>query len=165
MSQYGYVIDNDLDFGKREAYQLFVNYFSNPILSKIKDENEYTLYGAKIELLLRENRYLLVSSPKDNYDIGKQFNLNDIKWNILQTRTLTEEYDCNSFSYTPSKKHPYNTRIFIDKRYDHMSTYKCKDFNLTTCMLHTDNTRFQYPDIGYLAGALETYNALFKIEI
>lgn len=165
MSQYGYVIDNDLDFSKREVYQLFVNYFNNPILSKIKDEADHTLYGAKIGLLLRDNRYLLVSSPKDTYSVGQTFKLEDIKWTILQTRTLSEDYNCNSFSYNPSKKHPYNTRIFIDKRYDHMSTYKCKDLNLTVCMLHTDNTKFQYPDIGYLAGALETYNSLFKIEI
>ena len=165
MSQYGYVIDNDLDFSKREAYQLFVNYFNNPTLSKIKNENNYTLYGAKIGLLLRDNRYLLVSSPQDNHPVGTQFKLEDIKWNMLQTRTLTEEYNCNSFSYNPTKKYPYNTRIFLDKRYDKMSTYKCKEFNLTVCMLHTDNTKYQYPDIGYLAGALETYNSLFKIEI
>ena len=89
MSQYGYVIDNDLDFSKREVYQLFVNYFNNPILSKIKDEADHTLYGAKIGLLLRDNRYLLVSSPKDTYSVGQTFNLEDIKWSILQTRTLS----------------------------------------------------------------------------
>ena len=46
-----------------------------------------------------------------------------------------------------------------------MSTFRCKDYKIQVCMLHTDNSKFQYPDIGYLAGALETYNALFKIEI
>lgn len=165
MSQYGYVIDSDLDFSKREIYQLFFNYFNDPILTKIKDDAGNTLYAAKIGLLLRDNRYLLVSTPKDNYQVGQTFKLSDIKWNILQTRTLSDDYNCNSFSYSPTKKHPYNTRIFVDKRYDHMSTFRCKDYKIQVCMLHTDNSKFQYPDIGYLAGALETYNALFKIEI
>ena len=106
MSQYGYVIDSDLDFSKREIYQLFFNYFNDPILTKIKDDAGNTLYAAKIGLLLRDNRYLLVSTPKDNYQVGQTFKLSDIKWNILQTRTLSDDYNCNSFLYSPTKNIP-----------------------------------------------------------
>ena len=103
MSQYGYVIDSDLDFSKREIYQLFFNYFNDPILTKIKDDAGNTLYAAKIGLLLRDNRYLLVSTPKDNYQVGQTFGV-DIKWNILQTRT-SDDYNCNSF-HSPTKNIP-----------------------------------------------------------
>ena len=164
MSQYGYIIDSDLLPQKSKVYGLFSSYFGNPRLSKIESQDNCSVYAAKVDLQLRENRYLIVSTAKDSYPKGSQFKLGEIKWTTLQTRNIPRELDCLKFSYNPSRKAPFDSRVFLKERKETMTTYTNKDYNFTMCLLHTDNSKFQYPDLGIIASALETYNAIVKIE-
>ena len=164
MAHYGYVIDSDLIPAKRKVYNLIVSYFGNPTLTKIKDENNCSIYASKVNLLLKETRYLLVSAIKDHHRIGVQFKLSDIKWGMLQTRTTSEEMNCTNFTYMPSGKAPFDTRLFLDERRENLTTYKSKDYPISLCLLHTSDSKYEYPDLGTLASALETYQTILKIE-
>jgi len=166
MAQYGYVIDSDLNEDKREIYKLFSNYFGNPELTKVRDDTKHSVYAVKLNVYLRENRYLILIVNKDEHQIGSMFSFDNIKWEALQTRSTVTEFNCGTFSYIPMNKHPYTSRIFLKDRKDEMTTYTSKDFpKLSLCMLHTGKSKFQYPNIGTLVNALESYQTIIKIEI
>jgi hypothetical protein len=166
MSQYGFILDSDLLNEKSKIYEVFTSYFGNPELTKIENKNNYSLYAAKVDLMIKDNRYLIVVANKDNYPIGKIFKLKDIKWNNLQTRTSNKDYICNKFSYLPSREAPNNSRLYLESRKDNMSLYTSKDYKFGVCMLHTNNdTKFEYPNVGMIYGALETYQTIIQIEV
>ena len=164
MTEYGYVIDKDLIEDKRNVYDIFVSYFGNPKLTKIKDNEHHSVYAIKVNVQLRESRYLLVMCERDGFTIGTEFNLADLRWVSLQTRSLNQDIPCNVFNYMPQKKPPFTSRIFLSDRGEKMSTYTSREYKISLCMLHTENTKFQYPNISTLASALETFQTIIKIE-
>ena len=70
MTEYGHMIDSDLVEDKRTIHDMFTSYFGNPSLTKIKDDNNCSVYAAKVNLQLREHRYLLITCEKDNFTLG-----------------------------------------------------------------------------------------------
>ena len=70
MAQYGELLTG-FDPFKDEMYKLFDTYFERPILTKIKNINNYSMYLIKMHsMLAREFRYLIVFVPKDDYRFG-----------------------------------------------------------------------------------------------
>ena len=60
MAEYGFILDQDLQFEKRKIYELFTNYFGNPLLTKIKDQSGVSVYAGRAAKMLRDMRYLIV---------------------------------------------------------------------------------------------------------
>ena len=54
MTDYGTILNPNLAPEKLAIYNLFNSYFSDPILTKIKNENGGSMYAAKQNLLMRE---------------------------------------------------------------------------------------------------------------
>ena len=52
MSNYGEILD-DFNPLKDYIYSLFVNYFSNPTLTKIKNDTDFSMYAVKFFCLLK----------------------------------------------------------------------------------------------------------------
>ena len=165
MAQYGYIIDSDLQSDKRDVHAMFSQYFGNPTLTKVRDERLYSTYAVKLNVYLRENRYLILITTKDENQIGAMFTFDDIKWESLQTRSTNSEFDCGSFTYMPSKKAPYSSRIYLEERQDKRTTYTNKDYPLSLCLLHTGKSKYEYPNLGTISSALETWQTIIKIEI
>ncbi len=164
MTEYGHMIDSDLVEDKRSVYDIFVSYFGNPELTKIKDENNCSVYAAKVNLYLREHRYLMITCEPDNLIIGTTFKLEDLRWSSLQTRSLDYELACNVFTYMPQNKPPFTSRLFLSERGEKMTTYTSRDYKISLCLLHTENTRYQYPNLSTIASALETFQTIVQIE-
>jgi len=165
MAQYGYIIDSDLQSDKRGLYSMFSQYFGNPTLTKVRDERRYSTYAVKLNVYLRENRYLMLITTKDENQIGAMFPFDDIKWEALQTRSTDTEFNCGTFTYIPSNKAPYTSRILLTERQDTRTTYSNKDYPLSVCLLHTGKSKYEYPNLGTLTSALESYQTIIKIEI
>ncbi len=164
MTEYGHMIDSDLVEDKRSVYDIFVSFFGNPKLTKIKDENNCSVYAAKVNLHLREERYLIVICKQDNFTMGTNFDMEALRWDSLQTRSLNQELPCNVFTYMPSKKYPFASRIFLKERGEKMTTYTSRDYKISLCLLHTENTKYQYPNLSTIAAALETFQTIVQIE-
>ena len=164
MTEYGHMIDSDLIEDKRTIHDMFTSYFGNPSLTKIKDDNNCSVYAAKVNLQLREYRYLLITCEKDNFTIGTNFKLEDLRWISLQTRSLKYELPCDVFTYLPNKKYPFTSRLFLKERGEKMTTYTSRDFKISLCLLHTENTKYQYPNLTTIAAALETFQTIVQIE-
>ena len=45
-----------------------------------------------------------------------------------------------------------------------MTTYTSRDYKISLCLLHTENTRYQYPNLSTIASALETFQTIVQIE-
>jgi hypothetical protein len=125
------------------------------------------MYVAKMNLLMRDYRYLIVIAPEDNQPHGSTFQLSQISWIYLQTRSFEYEMDCNDFSYMSSGKAPFDSRLFLKEKNESMAKYHSKDYpKLSMCLLAKKKNDFtSYPELGTIAGALETFRTIFQITI
>ena len=76
-------------------YSLFVDYYNNPIMTKLKyDQNtNISSYYVKIYSQLLNKYHYLIVSVKNNIDqINKKIYLKNLKWESLQTRILDKNF-------------------------------------------------------------------------
>jgi hypothetical protein len=145
MSNYGEILD-DFNPLKDYIYSMFVDYFANPTLTKIKNESNFSMYAVKFFCLLsKECRYLILITSKNSYSIGSIDEMKNLKWFSLQTRTLFDHFDCLTHSYSPSSSSPLNVLINRTKIQDDASTYSCPEFPVVVTLLHTaKKDKFSY---------------------
>jgi hypothetical protein len=154
----------DFDPRKEYVYDSFVEYYNDPVMSKIKDDNENNLsvYACKtVCMLINKCRYLLTTVPKDSYSIGKKFNLRDIEWVSFQTRVLEGKYNVPSHHFQTTTKFPMNSKIIEYSKDENITNYNCEHFRVKVHLLHTrENNIWEYTRIGKLCSALETYQTI-----
>lgn len=172
MSKYGIMIENfeenqEIEFNilkKKELYNHFVKYFNNPILTKIKDIDGYSMYMAKTYCLLSNHcRYIITFVKEDNFPLKTEKTLNNIDWISLQTRTLEDKHDLKSHTYNPYRYEPlmkFIKRIELNKN---ESVYVCEELGLNIFLLHVKNdVQTEYQNQGNLIAALETYQTIIN---
>jgi len=169
MSQYGEILDGGYEPEKDYVYKLFVNYFNNPIMTKIKDEgNNYSLYASKVYCLLsKECRYIIAITNKDQYRVGTTEELLTMKWVSLQTRTLKEEFKTkvDFHGYEAKAEGPLTAVIRRVKVEDSSSTYLCQDLPITITLLHNERKKsYSYQDKGTVIAALETWETIITFD-
>lgn len=155
------------DFNPQQdyIYNLFVKYFANPKMTKIKNENRFSMYACKIySLLSKEYKYIIAFTHINNDPVGTIENFIDLKWINLQTRTLNYIMKCNTHSYNPSNDTPLNVgikRIDITKK---SSTYQCESLPLLSIiLLHTEKKDSNsYQNQGTIVAAIETYETIIS---
>lgn len=161
MAQYGVLIDS-YQPDHEEVYKNFVIYFNDPILTKMKNTNGYTMYIGKIAASLGiEYRYIIVFVNQDNERIGFQEKLSNLKWLSLQTRTLKENHTLSQHSYTPRRLSGLDKKISLTN-YDGKSyVYSVEELPLSVVLLPTGKINgMEYNKSGTLVTALETYNTI-----
>lgn len=148
---------------KDYAYRVFVDYFDNMTVEKVKDEGEFSIYMAKIQaMLLNEQRYLVVMTGRDAFPPSYRKKLDEIHWVSLQTRTLTGEYDLAPQNHQLKRGTIYEQPIRITSRNKDISVYTMERLPITISLLHTKNSEYEYPDDGTLNSALETYRTIIQ---
>ncbi len=160
MAAYGQVIDSDFDPRKENIHALFAEYFENPIMTKVKDVDKFSVYMAKIHALLGvEYRYLIVFVDKDGATIGTTERLDRMKWVSLQTRTLTDEHKLQWHAYTPRRMENLDKKITLTYKNDKQYVYKVQDLPLTITLL-PKSKGLDYNTSGSVVAALETYQTI-----
>lgn len=162
--KYGELIDG-YSVEKEQVYLSFIEYFDNPMMTKIKDNESYSLYIAKIEChLIIEFKYVVAIIPKSFAPIKHTIPLSELKWVSLQTRYLPDNYEIpiqeynwkrNSFSLTP---------IEIIKKDSEYYKYDCKNLPIEVTLLNTKTDGTQYVDKGTLISAIETYRTIITFK-
>ena len=151
-------------------YTAFDTYFENPILTKIKDVNEYSMYMTKLYCLLNnECRCIIIFVNKDYNNIEYTEKLINLKWLSLQTRTIpSTEYHKFKFkthSYTPKPKGPLLAEIKRKDINQEASIYDCPDLKITVTLLHTEkNTKDVYQNKGTVIASLETFQTIITLD-
>ena len=164
MEKYGKIYDSSVLINTSEIQELICDYFDNPVMTKIKNNDKQTIYMTKIKtLLLNKQRYLVASVPLNKLNIGDKKNLQDLNWDSFQTRTLDNNYNIEKHSYQANYKN-LKQSISIINRNDKISEYKCNELNAKIYLLHQKkNNLYEYSDKGNLKAALETYNTIITI--
>lgn len=160
--QYGQVINPEYDPSKNPVYEAFHAYFNNPVLTKIKNVNNYTVYMAKIHSMLGNAfRYLILFVQRDYEIKGVKKRMNELDWVSLQTRTLEDQHDLESHSYTVRKTPALSKIIRVKDRNEQQSIYTADDYPITITLLHTrKNNSYQYQPTGTIVSALETFQTI-----
>lgn len=167
MSEYGELLDDLYDPEIEYIYNLFVKYFNNPTMTKIKEVGEYSMYATKIDCLLtRECRYIIAITNKNRANIGTLEELDTIKWISLQTRTLSEAYDIDSHGYIPKAEGELTAiidRVEVGKQ---SCTYECETFpSIIITLLYTKQKDDKnYQPRGTIVAALETYQTIITFK-
>lgn len=145
------------------VYSEISNYFNNPLMSKVKDVSNYSMYISKVHCLLRKDyRYIICFVPVDKYNVGNKLHLSDLHWISFQTRTLTETYEELPYhKYKPIRNNFSNIEIKILEKDNSKFTYTCKDLPINITLLTPNKSSF-YQDKGCIAAALETYNTILN---
>lgn len=159
---YGIPIDNFTP-EKDHIYDMFTEYFNNPALTKIKNENNLSMYITKTYCLTSTTcRYIIVFVPIDNIQLGSINSLSELKWVSLQTRTLSEKFlNVGTHGYSAEEKGPLLSKIHRLNITKEASTYKCDDHPLIITLLHdTKKNSDSYQNSGNIIIALETWNTI-----
>jgi len=163
MANYGIVID-DMASLNEEIYDYFIDYFDDPVMMKIKDQdNKFSVYGIKAYCLLsKECRFIVCITHIDRDKIGKKKYLSDLFWISLQTRTLPSDYyNVETHGYTPVAQGPLLAKIERIKITKEASTYKCNDIPIMVTLLHTDKKNADvYQNNGTVIAAIETWETI-----
>jgi hypothetical protein len=141
---------------------MFVEYFKNPIMTKMKNESNYSMYASKAYCLLsKECRYVIVFVNRDVFPIKSEKSLSDLYWVSLQTRTLSDQFDIKSHGYQPVAEGPLLEKIERINITKEASTYKCEDLPLIVTLLHTSKKNSDtYQNRGTIIAALETWETI-----
>jgi len=161
MASYGVIIDEFASINDN-IYKMFVEYFKNPIMTKMKNESNYSMYASKAYCLLsKECRYVIVFVNRDVFPIKSEKSLSDLYWVSLQTRTLSDQFDIKSHGYQPVAEGPLLEKIERINITKEASTYKCEDLPLIVTLLHTSKKNSDtYQNRGTIIAALETWETI-----
>lgn len=151
---------------KEYIYQLLANYFDHLSLEKVRDEDNFSIYMAKFNcLLLNEQRFIVLMTPRDNYPPAHIQKIDELRWVSLQTRTLQNDYsDVLLQSYQQKNEILYKKELDIISRNNKISVYQVKDLPMTVSLLHTKGNEYEYPDKGNLVSALETFRTIVQFQ-
>lgn len=166
MSEFGEILDGGYEPEKEFVYHLFIDYFNNPTMAKIKDQGNCSLYACKVYCLLnKECRYLIAIVHKDSNSIGTVEELSTIKWVAFQTRTLTENWRVPTHGYQPSSDGDLKKTIVKKEVSLQASTYSCPDLPIIITLLHTEKkTKDSYQQRGNVIAALETFETIITFD-
>lgn len=154
---------------RRQFMSLINQYFQSPIMQKIKNNENRSVYMCRINtLLLKDRRFLIAISPIDNHPIGHKSPLKDILWDFFQIRVLdSEEYiqqNIISHSYIPKNDQHLMmivSRYFKNKEY---SLYRPDQqiFPIEITLLNTIADEFEYPEKGTIISCIETFQTIIQ---
>lgn len=169
MTEYGSVISEyslEYDTTPHDTlYSSFDDYFNHPIMTKIKDVHDSSMYMCKTYCLLNKDcRYIIVFVQPDIYEKGTQIPMMHMKWKVLQTRTLSDNHKLPMHSYSPKKTGPLAAQITrIDVSPKH-SQYSCDTLPIKVVLLHTKDDIHEYQPKGSVNSAIETFSTMIHIQ-
>lgn len=166
MTEFGQVINPYYDPSKNNVYKSFYEYYQNPILTKIKNVNDFSVYMTKIHSLLgNAYRYLILFVSMDANNIGTEKSMNELDWVSLQTRTLEDHHNLKPHSYNVRITTDLGQKINIKSRDEKKSIYNAEKFPLMITLLHTrKNNSYQYQPTGTIVSALETFQTIINFD-
>lgn len=167
MSKYGRVINELSDPTRKNIYALFVEYFGDLVMTKIKTSGTFSVYAARtMGIGFLDFRYVIaIVLGNQETPIGYASPLSSLQWNSIQTRISREDYKLKQQYYEPRKFAALDKRI-TRKAFDEKngtSVYDVEDWNtLSVTLLPKKNAVWQ--DHGTLVSAIESYYTVIAFE-
>jgi hypothetical protein len=163
MANYGEMLDTGYDPFKEKIYNMFCVYFNNPIMTKIKDVNQFSMYAIKTNGMLGiEHRYIIVFVDKNNYPVGHEETLDNLFWVSIQTRTLTEDYKTKVHNYIPRRIPELDKKINLKHKDDKQYVYNVEDYPISVCLISKNKGMLEYGNSGKIINAIETFQTVIN---
>lgn len=149
-------------------HRKFLDYYGDLTLKKIKVNDGWVIYCAKVNAQINEFRYLFVI-VRDSMSLQDRMSLSNLNWVSFQTRTTNDYYsDVPSYNLFPTepKKQILNDKLDLRDRSKVETLYSCKNTPINVKLIHEmrKNNIYQYPDTLFLYQALETYNCVVDLQ-
>jgi hypothetical protein len=142
-------------------HDILNKYYNNPVCTKLSNSGDYSMYWVRISSFLSNSkRYLIIMVDRDVFMIGDTRKLSDLKWRVFQARNVPDDKQIAFHTYQASNRPPFNTKCTLENRGDQSTDYILEGFPIRITLLHTNDTKYQYPDAGTLASALETFETV-----
>jgi hypothetical protein len=154
-----------IDPEKEYMYQLINRYYDSPTLLKIRNDQDFSMYGIQLPcFLLNEKRFLILLCPLDAFSKNSRRPMKDLRWISLQARSLNDEKmtELPMHHYQIKRENQYAVPLSIYHRSVKVSTYRLKSYPLEVSLLHLRSNEFEYPSEGTLVSALETYQTILQ---
>lgn len=152
---------------QENLYQIFHNYYDNPLMEKMKQTGNQTIYGVEIpSMLMSEKHYLLATINKSMEAVSLP--LSEIFWDSLQIRTFPASTVLHKFQkhkFIVKREPIYYSKLQIKNRDKKISTYTSDLSGVEISLLHTKDLEFEYPNEGTLISALETYQTIVQLKL
>ncbi len=161
MSQYrGYSQDID------DLYARFVDYYSDPIATKIEERGQHSVYYVKIMSHLGyTSRYLVIIIPRNMDQMHQQRYLSELRWVSFQTRTLPADHPLRPQEQRRLEKDPLKYKLQAHSRDEQKTDYYCQGPPVRVALLHDlkQKNTYQYPDNLLLSQALNSYECVVAL--
>lgn len=169
MSTYSMI--DSVNFSVKNIYEMVDDYFDSPILEKIKDDSQVSIYMCHIKSMLAcvEQRYIVAITNRDNKPVGFKTYLNNLEWKSLQTRMLIPDEKLNKIhkhSYNPKNNGNILKAVKVKERFDDHTDYYITDpeyKEIVITLLHKTTNLYEYPNSGTIGACLETYRTILVI--
>jgi len=161
------ILDGSNNLSIKNLYEVIDSYFESPILEKIQNSENKSIYMCKIKTLLAspEQRYIIAITDIDQYPIGRKIPLNNISWKSFQTRYLSNiDKNIITHSYSIKNLPEYTLKVSLLKRYEDHTDYLLNIYkSIVITLVHKNKNLYEYPSSGNLASCLETYKSVIVI--
>lgn len=160
-----YTMIDSFDFSHKNIYLEIDNYFDSPVMEKVRDDAQVSIYMAKIKSFLAsvEQPYIVAVTKRDNKPIGFKLYLKNLEWTSFQTRMLIPDETLNKI-----QKHSYHPKnniipVQLKERYEDHTDYVIMGSGVGITLLHKSNNLYEYPNSGNLGACLETYRTIIVL--
>ena len=148
----------------KELYLNFSKYYLDPVLMKMQNTENYSIYMIGIQCLTSiENRYLIVSTQRDMFPIKTRKNLSELKWLWFETRTTKNKENLSVYSYNPKRGTPLDETISRIEVTKYSSIYKAENSPIRIEIFNTEKMNLPYKKKGTIVSALETFQTAISI--
>ena len=149
----------------RKIRNLINTYYDFPIMQKMKNEMDKSVYMCRFHsLLLHDHRYLIAVCPIDDSPIGVRTRISDLSWECLQARMLeNEDYmSLIQHSYETKRDSVYLMEVSRTLQSEDYSVYISSNNQIEITLLNTVKDKYEYPDKGTLLSCLETFQTIIR---
>ena len=149
-----------------QIYGALVDYFGDLPLQLIKRDNQWLVYGVKVQSALNENRYIFVI-VKSGFRVEEKTTLNQLDWVCFQTRTTDEVFQVPTIPFYPKSENraAASDLITVIDRTKDETIYRTTNLPIKIRLLHDPkkNNSLQYPDQAKLYQALDTFRCVIEM--
>ena len=141
-------------------------YFDFPLMKKIRNDNDKSIYMCRIHsLLLNDNRYIIVLCNLDDFPIGVNVKIQELPWDCIQIRKLENSEFLYLTPHMYEIKRDLSYLINVTRTYqsDQYSIYSCKEYPIRITLLNTIKDQYEYPNTGTLLSCIETYQTIIYL--
>jgi hypothetical protein len=154
----------DLSTDIEKIRKSVANYYPNIYMTKVKYENGYSIYYAKIRQLISiEEHYIIAISEENFYPLNATVPLESVKWISFQTRIIKKcEYKIKGQALNlQTANETLHSQINLKERKIDRFVYLSEEYPITVELLKSKSGDV-FAEKGTIKGCLDTFSCIIN---